>query len=62
MTPSVALMQSQGKEITVERNPEPPVMDVPMKRMGVLDDIATTVLFFASEMSSYVTGSQLIVE
>jgi 2-deoxy-D-gluconate 3-dehydrogenase len=62
MTQGVATMQAQGKPVTVERNPEPPKMEVAMGRMGVPDDIGKTVLFLASEMSSYMTGSQIVVD
>jgi len=54
---------ASGKEkSSVERNPEPDQMDVPMGRIGVPDDIGKVVLFLASEMSSYMTGSQLVVD
>jgi 2-deoxy-D-gluconate 3-dehydrogenase len=62
MTQGVATMQAQGKPVTVERNPEPPKMEVAMGRMGVPDDIGKTVLFLASDMSSYMTGSQIVVD
>lgn len=62
ITPGVAAMQSPGKEVALERNPEPPKMDVPMGRMGVPDDIGKVVLFLASDMSSYMTGSQIVVD
>ncbi|PIU36947.1 SDR family oxidoreductase [Candidatus Roizmanbacteria bacterium CG06_land_8_20_14_3_00_34_14] len=62
MTHGVAVMQSQGKPVTVERNPDPPKMEVAMGRMGVPDDIGKVVLFLASEMSSYMTGSQIVVD
>ena len=62
MTQGVATMQAQGKPVTVERNPEPPKMEVAMGRMGVPDDIGKAVLFLASEMSSYMTGSQIVVD
>lgn len=35
---------------------------IPMQRMGEPDDIAKVALFFASDMSSYITGSQLVVD
>lgn len=62
MTPGSALAQSQGKETLLERNPDPTKFDVPMERMGVPDDIGKVVLFLASDMSSYMTGSQIVVD
>ncbi|MGH2834632.1 MAG: SDR family NAD(P)-dependent oxidoreductase [Solirubrobacteraceae bacterium] len=35
---------------------------IPMKRMGDPDEIGRTVLFLASELSSYMTGSQIVVD
>ncbi|KAI9931130.1 hypothetical protein ASPWEDRAFT_23006 [Aspergillus wentii DTO 134E9] len=35
---------------------------VPLKRLGCPDDIARSVLFFASDLSAYVTGQQMIVD
>jgi len=35
---------------------------IPMGRMGDSDDIGKVVLFLASEMSSYITGSQIVVD
>ena len=35
--------------------------NVPMQRMGTADEVASVALFFASELSSYVTGVQLLV-
>lgn len=62
MTHGVAVMQSGGKPISVERNPEPPKMEIAMGRMGVPDDIGKVALFLASDMSSYMTGTQIVVD
>lgn len=35
---------------------------IPMARMGEPDDIGRAVLFLASELSSYMTGSQIVVD
>jgi 2-dehydro-3-deoxy-D-gluconate 5-dehydrogenase len=35
---------------------------IPMHRMGVPDEIGTVALFLASEMSSYMTGAQIVVD
>ncbi|HEX7542775.1 MAG TPA: SDR family NAD(P)-dependent oxidoreductase [Patescibacteria group bacterium] len=62
MTHGVAMSQSGGKPVTVDRNPEPPKMEVAMGRMGVPDDIGKVVLFLTSDMASYITGSQIVVD
>jgi 2-deoxy-D-gluconate 3-dehydrogenase len=35
---------------------------IPMKRMGTSDEIGKVTLFLASDMSSYMTGSQIVVD
>lgn len=38
------------------------VASIPMARMGVPDDIAAGILFFASDESRYVTGAELVID
>jgi 2-deoxy-D-gluconate 3-dehydrogenase len=35
---------------------------IPMGRMGEPDDIGRAVLFLASDLASYMTGSQIVVD
>jgi len=63
-TPGVAHMQ-QGTE---SAGADPKAMleafleRVPMQRIGVPDDIARAALFLASDLASYITGSQIVVD
>ena len=36
--------------------------DVPMRRVGLVDEVAKAVLFMASDESSYITGAELPVD
>lgn len=38
------------------------IAKIPMQRIGVPDDIGKVALFLASDMSSYMTGSQIVVD
>jgi 2-deoxy-D-gluconate 3-dehydrogenase len=38
------------------------LLKIPMHRMGTPDDIGKVALFLASDMSSYMTGSQIVVD
>ena len=62
ITQGTAVAQAGGKKVALERNPEPPKMEAPMGRMGVPDEIGKVVLFLASDMASYLTGSQIVVD
>lgn len=56
-TPGVAkAMGGKGVQETVEN------FQVPMGRMGEPDDIGKAVLFLASDLASYCTGSQVVVD
>lgn len=41
---------------------EPVRSQLPLRRMGTADEVAETILFFASERSSYITGQTLIID
>ncbi len=55
------VVKSQGGMGEPDNTKETP-MEVPAKRMGVPDDIAKTVLFLVSDMATYITGSQIVVD
>lgn len=64
-TPGAAAMQDPS----LAENPEQMkqlqeafLSRIPMHRMGEPDDIARSVLFMASDLSSYITGTQLVVD
>jgi len=51
----------QGKP-EMEKFMETFLAKIPMHRMGDIDDIGKVALFLASDMSSYMTGSQIVVD
>jgi len=64
-TPGVAKMQSGMKMpagVEMAKVLEAFMGKIPMHRMGEPDDIGKVVLFLVSEMSSYMTGSQIVVD
>lgn len=63
-TPGVAGM-SQGNTASAEQQAAASaafMAKIPMHRMGEPDEIGKAVLFLASDMSSYMTGSQIVVD
>ncbi len=64
MTPGVEAMQKPGAGTTVDMSKvlEAFLNKIPMHRMGEPDDIGKVALFLASDMSSYMTGTQVVVD
>ncbi|MCL4374767.1 SDR family oxidoreductase [Patescibacteria group bacterium] len=63
-TPGVAKMQTAMSPPGIDpaKIIEMSLAKIPMKRLGEPDDIGKVVLFLASEMASYLTGSQIVVD
>ncbi|MEK7611502.1 MAG: SDR family NAD(P)-dependent oxidoreductase [Patescibacteria group bacterium] len=64
-TPGVAEMQGKMKVpdgVDMTKMMEAFLGKIPMHRLGEPDEIGKAVLFLASEMSSYMTGSQIVVD
>src|SRR3989338_8382027 len=59
-TPGVAKMSPSGGD--VKKNIEAFMAKIPMRRMGEPDDIGKVALFLASDLASYMTGSQIVVD
>lgn len=57
-TPGTAALQAPDAMAALEAF----LKRIPMRRMGDPDDIGKVALFLASEMSSYMTGAQIIVD
>jgi 2-deoxy-D-gluconate 3-dehydrogenase len=59
-TPGAGAGTHKTKEI--EEVSQKFLQKIPMKRMGEPDDIGKVALFLASDMSSYITGTQIVVD
>lgn len=61
-TPGVAAMSQGTSAEQMEASNKAFMAKIPMRRMGEPDEIGMVVLFLASEMSSYMTGEQIVVD
>jgi 2-deoxy-D-gluconate 3-dehydrogenase len=61
-TPGVAAMSQGASAEQMEASTKAFMAKIPMHRMGEPDEIGTVALFMASDMSAYMTGSQVVVD
>lgn len=64
-TPGVTKMQTAAPaapDVDMAKMMEAFMAKIPMRKMGEPDDIGKVALFLASDMSSYMTGSQIVVD
>ncbi len=62
-TPGVAKMQGPAQPgVDMKAATDAFLAKIPMHRMGEPDEIGKVVLFLASDMASYMTGSQIVVD
>ena len=59
---STAIQKEVGSAEEVKKNEEWLASQVPMKRMGTVQEVAKAVLFLASDDASYITGVELNVD
>lgn len=65
LTPGVEKLQKSipvPQGVDTQKLMESFLAKIPMKRLGEADEIGKVALFLASDMSSYMTGSQIIVD
>ncbi|SHH81252.1 NAD(P)-dependent dehydrogenase, short-chain alcohol dehydrogenase family [Clostridium collagenovorans DSM 3089] len=58
------LLRDEGKQLGLEENSflKDSAKGRPLERLGTPEDIANSVLFFASDLSSWITGAALVVD
>lgn len=61
-TPGVASMSQGASAEQMAATTQAFMAKIPMRRMGESDEIGTVALFLASDMSSYMTGEQIVVD
>ncbi len=61
-TPGVAAMSQGATAEQMEASTKAFLAKIPMHRMGEPDEIGMVALFLASDMSSYMTGEQIVVD
>ncbi len=61
-TPGVAKMSQPQEGVDMKKVMEEFLAKIPMQRMGEPDDIGKVALFLASDLSSYMTGEQIVVD
>ncbi len=61
-TPGVAAMSQGATAEQMAASTQAFMAKIPMHRMGEPDEIGTVALFLASDMSSYMTGTQVVVD
>ncbi len=61
-TPGVAAMSQGASAEQMEASTKAFLAKIPMHRMGAPDEIGMVTLFLASDMSSYMTGTQIVVD
>ena len=63
MVTMIMVLQSVGLPAEAVKGFEEQMVETnPMKRFGQAEEVAKTVLYFASDDSSYVTGSEILVD
>jgi NAD(P)-dependent dehydrogenase (short-subunit alcohol dehydrogenase family) len=56
------LIETPMVQASVDANKDKFLSIIPLKRIGTVDDVAYGVLYLASDESSYVTGTELIID